>query len=346
MVRKTIEKDEEETMRVLLLSHMYPNPVSPLSGIFVQQQAHALVRLGVRVTVVAPVPWTPAFLSGRTKWGGYPALAEREMDGEIPVFRPRVLEFPGSRFFELYPWTYVRGMRSCVAEQMRRGVDLIHAHVAHPDGAAAVRFGREFAVPVVVTIHGQDFAYTLKRSKMCKRSVIRTLQAARRVVLVSDKLRSAYGLESWGGDLSKYRVIRNGFQSEMTEAADPAESERSDKREARSRVLLSVGFLRPDKGHAIVLRAFQAIAQEFPDVVYRIVGDGMERQRLEQLAADLGLSERVEFLGMLAHPLAMRQMAECDIFVMPSWNEAFGVVYLEAMAHGKPVIGTIGEGID
>lgn len=333
-------------MRVLMLSHMYPNVVCPLGGIFVRQQAQALVRLGVEVNVVAPVPWVPGFMAGRGKWGGYPSVPYAEQPDGFPVFHPRVLEFPRSLFFEHYPQTYARGMQRVFTEQIERGVDIIHAHVAHPDGAAAVRFGRKFKIPVVVTIHGQDFAYTLNRSRTCAESVRATLKAASGVILVSDKLKNQYGLETWADRLEKYRVIYNGVDFEDVVQRPELQSTHLDpEQRASRRVLLTVGFLRPDKGHAVVLKALPALIREFPDVEYRIVGDGTERQKLEALTEELGLGRHVVFLGSLPHPEAMSEMAQCEIFILPSWNEAFGVVYLEAMAHGKPIIGTTGEGI-
>lgn len=325
-------------MRVLVLSHMYPNAVSPLAGIFVRQQVRALAHLGVDVNVVAPVPWVPGFMTGRGKWGGYPSVPYTERPDGFPVFHPRVLEFPRSLFFEYTPQTFAWGLKQVFSEQIAQGVDLIHAHVAHPDGAAALRFGQKFNIPVVVTIHGQDFAYTLNRSRTCAQSVRTALREAAGVILVSDKLRSQYGLESWADSLEKYRVIYNGVDLEDVIQAPKGQG-------TLRRILLTVGFLRPDKGHAVVLKALPELCREFPDLEYRIVGDGSERQKLEDLTAELGLKQHVVFLGSLPHPEAMQEMAQCNIFIMPSWREAFGIVYLEAMAHGKPIIGTLGEGI-
>lgn len=326
-------------MRVLILSHMYPNLVSPLGGIFVRQQAVALAKLGVKVTVVAPVPWLPGFMAGRGKWGGYPSVPLEEHPDGFPVFHPRVLELPRSLFFEYYPLTYARGMQQVMDEQISRGVDVIHAHVAHPDGAAALKFGLKYHIPVVVTIHGQDFAYTLNRSRICAESVRATLKGASGVILVSEKLKKQYGLETWADQPDKYKVIYNGVALD-----DVVELTKHGQKTPR-RCLLTVGFLRPDKGHAVVIKALPELVREFPDLEYRIVGDGSERQALEALTLELGLSEHVTFLGSLPHHEAMREMAQCDVFILPSWKEAFGVVYLEAMAHGKPIIGTSGEGI-
>ncbi|KUO72799.1 MAG: glycosyl transferase family 1 [Desulfosporosinus sp. BRH_c37] len=323
-------------MRVLMLSHMYPNAVSPLAGIFVRQQAVALARLGVEINVVAPVPWVPSFMVRRGKWGEYPLVPFVEQPDGFPIFHPRVLEFPRSLFFEFYPQTYTHGIRRVFTEQIARGVDIIHAHVAHPDGAAALNFGLQFNIPVVVTIHGQDFAYTLKRSRICAESVRATLKRASAVILVSEKLKSHYGLETWADQLKKYRIIYNGV--------DLQDVVRSSQKASR-RILLTVGFLRPDKGHAVVLKALPELVREFPDLEYRIVGDGSERVKLEALTEELGLGRHVVFLGSLPHHEAMNEMSKCDIFILPSWNEAFGIVYLEAMAHGKPIIGTLGEGI-
>jgi len=329
-------------MRVLILSHMYPNTVSPLGGIFVRQQAQALVRLGVDVNVVAPVPWVPGIMAGRGKWGGYPSVPYTEQPDGFPVYHPRVLEFPRSLFFEYYPETYAWGIERVFTEQISRGVDIIHAHVAHPDGAAALKFGRKYNIPVVVTIHGQDFAYTLNRSRTCAESVRTTLKDASRVILVSEKLKQQYGLETWADELEKYRVIYNGV--ELNDVVQQRPHRVQEAKTARRR-LLTVGFLRPDKGHAIVLKALPALIREFPNLEYRIVGDGSERVKLESLSRELELGGHVVFLGSLPHRQAMKEMAECEVFILPSWKEAFGVVYLEAMAHSKPIIGTLGEGI-
>lgn len=343
-------------MRVLILSHMYPNSVSPLGGIFVRQQARALERLGVEVNVVAPVPWVPRFMTGRGKWGGYPLVPFEEQPDGFPVFHPRVLEFPRSLFFEYYPQTYAYGIQKVFTEQITRGVDIIHAHVAHPDGAAALCFGQKFNIPVVVTIHGQDFAYTLNRSRTCTESLLKTLKGASAVILVSEKLKSNYGLETWADQLEKYRIIYNGV--DLQDVIQSSEMQRLElqrfelqgansepgQRTSRRR-LLTVGFLRPDKGHAVVLKALPELIHEFPDLEYRIVGDGSERDKLVALTQELELHDHVVFLGSLPHHEAMQEMARCEVFTLPSWNEAFGVVYLEAMAHGKPIIGTTGEGI-
>ncbi|HBW38896.1 glycosyltransferase [Desulfosporosinus sp. BICA1-9] len=347
-------------MRVLMLSHMYPNSVSPLGGIFVRQQARALARLGVEVNVVAPVPWMPRFMAGRGKWGGYPWVPFKEQPDGFPVFHPRVIEFPRSLFFEYYPQTYAYGLQRVFTDQIRRGVDIIHAHVAHPDGAAALSFGLKYNIPVVVTIHGQDFAYTLNRSRTCAKSVRTTLKGAAAVILVSQKLRSQYALETWAGQLEKYRIIYNGV--DLQDVVKPLELQGLDLQgselqgtyseqgleqglKTSRRRLLTVGFLRPDKGHAVVIKALPELIREFPDLEYRIVGDGSERAELIALTKELGLHSHVVFLGSLPHHEAMEEMAQCEVFILPSWNEAFGVVYLEAMAHGKPIIGTTGEGI-
>lgn len=348
-------------MNVLVISHLYPTSAQPLSGIFVQQQIEALHEQGVEVTLVNPTPWFPRALKRKGKWGKYAEVPSYEVHQGMDIYHPKVLEFPRGYFFAYYPLTYRLGMRKVLAKLIReKKPDLIHAHVAHPDGAAAVAFGQKYNLPVVVTIHGQDFAHTLNRSPRCAQSVKDTLREARRVILVSDKLRENYGLEQWADDLTKYRVIYNGAEfgeqmqtEEPQQRPDALATENSSlvvdgsRDTARRPVLLTVGFLRKPKGHAYVLEALahSKLLQDYPNLIYRIVGDGAERANLEAQVASLGLENHVEFLGSLPHPQAIEEMAKCDVFVMPSWDEAFGVVYLEALSQGKPVIGTKGEGI-
>jgi glycosyltransferase involved in cell wall biosynthesis len=107
--------------------------------------------------------------------------------------------------------------------------------------------------------------------------------------------------------------------------------------------LVTVAHLQARKRHDIVLRA---LAQLDPGrrPQYLVIGDGERREPLERLAAQLGLADRVRFLGQLPNDEAVAQMALCDLFVMPGVEEPFGVAFVEAMAAGLPAIGGRGEG--
>lgn len=95
------------------------------------------------------------------------------------------------------------------------------------------------------------------------------------------------------------------------------------------------------KGVDTVIQALPGLACSVPDVHYAVVGEGDDRPRLETLARALGVADRVHFLGRLEaeSPELIGCYASCDVFVMPSRGEGFGLVFLEAMAFGKPVVG-------
>jgi phosphatidylinositol alpha-1,6-mannosyltransferase len=82
-----------------------------------------------------------------------------------------------------------------------------------------------------------------------------------------------------------------------------------------------------------------------PEAFYVVVGDGAHRQLFQQLARGLGLAEKVIFTGPIADALLPSYYAACDLFVLPSTKEGFGIVFLEAMEHGKPCIGARAGGI-
>lgn len=92
------------------------------------------------------------------------------------------------------------------------------------------------------------------------------------------------------------------------------------------------------KGVDQVIRALPAIARSIPDVRYAVVGDGGDRPRLEALAREVGVADRVEFRGRVSAEALAKAYAECALFVMPSAKEGFGIVFLEAALFGKPSI--------
>lgn len=104
--------------------------------------------------------------------------------------------------------------------------------------------------------------------------------------------------------------------------------------------VLYAGRLGPEKNIGYLLKAFAALLKEVPQAVLWLAGSGPQGPALASLCAQLGVSERVKFLGFLDHPTLARHYAACDVFVLPSLVETQGLVVMEAMWFGRPVIVT------
>lgn len=107
--------------------------------------------------------------------------------------------------------------------------------------------------------------------------------------------------------------------------------------------MVTVAHLVARKRHETVLRALSLLEPAHrPE--YVVIGEGPCREALERQARELGVADRVRFLGQLPNPEAVARAAACDLFVMPGVEEPFGVAFVEAMAAGLPAIGSRGEG--
>ncbi len=325
-------------MRVLVLSHMYPSTFSEVYGIFVHEQVKALVAKGIEVQVVSPVPWAPFPINRMSqKWKAYSEIPAQSVWDGIKVWYPRYLTFPKAWFFAFSGRRMYHGIKDIVAKIYQEfPFDLLHAHVALPDGYAAALLARDYQKPVVVTIHGQDLQSTVFRGRRCKASLQKALSEARKVIVVSEKLKK---LAKDQFEIGKVIVIHNGVPLEKV-----LQKDQTLERRRGDRVVLSVSNLICTKGIDLNIRAVSHLVGKYPDLRYVVVGDGSLKKSLQRLAHELGLKEKVEFVGRLPHEKVMEYMTNCEIFSLPSWQEGFGVAYIEAMAHGKPVIACRGEG--
>lgn len=318
---------------------MYPKPFNPVYGIFVHHQLKELTKKGCRAAVISPVGYVPFplyHLSG--KWRGYRQTPPTGTVEEIVAYYPRYLSFPHNILFHRSGAFMAQGVAGQV-KSVYSGFkfDLIHAHVALPDGFAALVLKEKYPVPVVVTIHGMDLLTTIHRNKKCRQAVGRVFKQADHIVTVSNKLRNI-AVESFGCK-EKITTIANGI---FPRAPEIRQGYRSDKK-----IMLSVSNLVKIKGIDLNLQAFAALMDKHPDLVYKIIGDGPDLNRLKGIAASLNIpGDRIHFMGRLSNREAVKQMSEADIFSLPSWREGFGVVYIEAMSQGRPVIACQGEGIE
>lgn len=106
-----------------------------------------------------------------------------------------------------------------------------------------------------------------------------------------------------------------------------------------------VGRFSPSKGQDVLLRALSHVVHRLPDIKVEFIGDGPARRSCEKLAAELGISSHCCFAGRLPHPEVLRHMAGARATIVPSRSEAFGLVNIESMSLGVPVIGSNTGGI-
>jgi phosphatidylinositol alpha-1,6-mannosyltransferase len=150
-------------------------------------------------------------------------------------------------------------------------------------------------------------------------------------------------------DETNIRTVING--------TDPKQFYPTDKRAARrsigandQNIMLTITRLVSRKGIDTALRAFSRVKQKQPDSLYFVVGEGPQREEFQMLARQLGIADSVRFTGRVPFESLLDYYNACDVFVMPSKTElpnveGFGIVFLEAGACGKPVIGTFSGGI-
>jgi teichuronic acid biosynthesis glycosyltransferase TuaC len=188
-------------------------------------------------------------------------------------------------------------------------------------------------------VHGLD-AYSTQQvpgwfGRRCSEVCEDVYRAAARVICISEQV--ARRVREGFRDPANISVVYNGVDSSLFSPGDAA---------LVNSVILSVGNLIPIKGHELLLRSVAAITRTHPRVECRIIGDGSERGRLQELARELRIEDRAHFLRRRPRAEVAAAMRECALFALPSWYEGLGNVYLEAMSAERPAIACRGQGIE
>ena len=320
-------------MRVLVVSHLYPSP-GVERHLFVHEQVLALRELGVEARVLSPTPWVPRILwrdPRQKRRGQKPRRAAR--DG-IAAEYPRVLQPPRRLFFDRLGDLAYHGVRR-LPSLRSGGYDLLHAHQALPDGAVAQRLAADLGVPYVVTVHGADVYQHFRLGGGVERRAKDVLAHADAVMANSS---AVAGLLAGVVAPERLTVVLNGTTGlgrEVEPAADYLPGEP---------LVLTVGYLIERKGLRELVAAVGRLRRDGRRVNLAIVGDGPLRGALAAQAEADGVAAAVHFLGRVPHERVLALMARADVFALPSSDEAFGLVYTEAMAQGTPVIAGKDEG--
>ena len=326
-------------MKILAVSNLFPNALEPNRGVFNRQQFKALAALG-ELQVVAPVPWAPPGLRRlRHSWERASRIpAEGTVDG-IRTWYPRHVVTPqvGRAW---YAWWLFLSLRPAI-ERIRREFpfEVLLATWAYPDVVAASWVARALRVPLVAKVHGSDL-HVYTRAFWRRRMIAAALTRAAGVVAVSSELKDQ--VVRLGVDPANVHVIPNGVDTAQFTPMDPVTCRTRLGLPERVRRVVFIGNLVPVKGLDTLLDAFAALPD---DVALSIVGEGPLREALTSSVEAKRLSGRVTLVGARPHREMPLWLNAADVVCLPSRNEGCPNVVIEALACGRPVVGTRVGGI-
>ncbi|WP_332671489.1 glycosyltransferase [Aromatoleum sp.] len=325
---------------IAIYSSLFPSTVQPNAGLFVRER---MFRMGeyAPLVVVSPQPWFPfQSIISRFKPGYRPMPPREETQQDVTVLFPRFLAVPGvlRRLDGL-------SMAVCTLPLMRRlrrerRIGVIDAHFAYPCGYAAATLGRWLGLPVSVTLRGTESRHLA--DALLRDRVLDAVRGATRVFSVSDSLRRL--VVEQGVAPRHVSVVGNGVDLGRFRPIPTEQARRELGLPDDAKVLVSVGGLVERKGFHRVIELLPALLERFPSLHYIAVGGPSPEGDMTALLRDqvhkLGLGQRVIFTGPLPPDQLHIPLSAADVFVLPTRNEGWANVFLEAMACGLPVVTT------
>lgn len=329
-----------EEPRIVVFSTLFPSPAQPNAGIFIRER---MFRVGekIPIVVVAPTPWFP-FQGALRRWRPHfrPETPVYEKKMGIEVFRPRFFSIPG--FFKFLDGFFMAfgSLRTMRKLKATFKFNLIDAHFGYPDGYAATLLGRRFKVPVTITLRGTEVPHA--KEKLRRVFLVKALKKATCLFSVSGSLKKH--AVKLGIAANKIRVVGNGIDLEKFYPVERKPARKELAISDTTKVLITVGAIVERKGFHRVLEILPMLLKKHPDLLYLAVGgataEGDLTQRLQQQVKDLHLEDFVLFLGPRPPDKLKSILSAADLFVLPTSNEGWANVLLEAMACGLPIVTT------
>jgi len=330
-------------MHIGVLTHNYPRFPGDFSGVFIEALCEELAAQQQEVTVWAP--YDPAY---RRPLHGSVTLRLYRYAWPDALHRlgyMRTMQSDLALRMEAYalsPAFFARGIQTVLRESRRRRPDVLHAHWLLPNGFIGAVVSRRLGIPLAISIPGSDAQ--VARSNALFRAMARfALRQAALLTANSTDLRDA--VAPLGADLSRFDMIIYGTDPAALRPDDSA-SETLRQRlqiDDAAVVALCVGRMVPKKGFDVLIRALAEPTLQAQPIVAVMVGEGDDKAAWQELAAALGVADRLRWVGNVPKTEIARYYNLADFLAMPSVSrpaDGLNVCVLDAMSCAKPVIGT------
>lgn len=321
-------------MRICCITGLYPTPLYPNGGVFVTRRIAALKALGTSVDAYALVvkeSWIMRKLRLILR-----RRPNEEVQDSIPTEDPSVsyhaikvpmnmFEFAINMLVEerYFIWKAQRFMVRSIGDKR---YDVIHGHWLYPTGGAVVRYAQTVNTPCLITAHGSEVHRDMR--KKYRKGCLWTLEHSTKAEFVSQALLQK--AKQYGYSGKNALVSPNGIDEVIP-----------NKTKRDGCTVGYVGNLIPIKRADQLADIFHRIQALKNDTHFVVIGDGTLRKQITEETHDLD----IVFTGLIPHKQVLQEMQKMDVLILPSRNEGFGCVALEAHSCGTPVVGSNNGGI-
>jgi glycosyltransferase involved in cell wall biosynthesis len=319
-------------MHVLVIPSWYPSEDNLIRGCFFREQALALVKNGQKVGVIYPELRSLKLLS--KSFVGWKYGLEVQDDLGIATYR-----WHGWGITSQIPYLYessflAKGLKLFQTYIEENGIpDIIHAHSAFAAGMLSAKIKEVYKIPYVLTEHSSAFASNSIQAWQ-KQEISHAFKQANQLITVSPSLGKTLEIH-YPESVFRYSSIPNIVSDYFFR-----QSYNGGVNQKEVFNFLNISKMSPKKGQHDLIRSFKKVFDNQPNVRLKIVGDGPLRQELEELTDVLGITSQVDFLGELTRNQIYQALQSADVLVHPSHYETFGVVLIEALACGLPIVAT------
>lgn len=309
---------------ILVIPSWFPTKESPLAGIFFFEQSEALCTLyDIKILIIREYHFRS--ILSLFKLYGVEYINE---NGYLQIIINKINIIP------FFPFSFLNNIilnfrLSIIFRKLRWKPDLIHSHSVYPGGIYANNISNKFKIPYIVTEHRTNINVLMNNQRI-KERIVKTYYNANKVIAVSKGLM----------DEMKSFINRNILVIPNFIDVNYFKSSIKNNNGKEVLKLLFIGALEERKGLDVLIKAMGIVRDKKKNAYLKIIGEGHNKSIYVKLSEKIGVSNEISFLGFKNREEVRNYLEECDIFVLPSRKETFGVVLIEALSMGKPVIAT------
>lgn len=325
-------------MNIFFIPSWYPSKSNPTAGNFIKEQALAIGKFHQDANIIISL------------WGDYGTKINFENPGQVlphlanffqdksyvRQIAPRVYEFNqpalewSARFFRgnIKAILKANALNFQKAQKKFGKIDLIHAHVSFPAGFLAMKLAEKYHLPYLITEHMGPFPLApFQNNHKLISLVTKPLEKADQVIAVSSRLQS---------ELLKYKIK----SVVVPNLVDESYFTLAPQKQHQNFTFFSLGDISSEKGFEDLIKAAASALKKEKNIKFRIGGKGKSLKKYRKMANDLKIEENITWLGHLSQKQVLKELHQCNAFILPSHHESFGMVFLEALSCGRPVIAT------